>query len=102
MSDNFEGKKKSIDHLLIAERLFNFYKKNGHLNEHRNLFWKQWIESFWASYRYSSKKYRIDLKEIADRFLNKNYKKYEPDDLEVIKCKDDIVKVLKSIGKETK
>ena len=100
MSDNFEGGKESIDHLLVAEKLFGFYRKNGFLDEHKDLFWRQWIASFWASYRYSDKKYRPIIKKEAMRFLDKNYEKYEPEDKELKQWKNDIVKTLNKVKGE--
>ena len=100
MSDNFDGTKESIDHLLVAEKLFRFYKKIGFLNKHRDLFWRQWISSFWSSFRYSDKKYRYKIKEEAMKFLSENYEKYEPKEEELRRWKSDIIKTLDKIKGE--
>lgn len=94
MSENFEKKKFSIDHLIVAEKLFDFYEKNGFLKGHRDLFWRQWIASFWFSYEHSGKKYFSWIREEAGKFLDDNYEKFKPSDKELQKMKDDIVKVL--------
>ena len=100
MSANFDKKKVSIDDILVAEKLFDFYKKTGFLNKHKDLFWRQWIASFWASYKYSAKKYHWMVKEEAWRFLDKYYERYKPTDSEIVKWKNDIVKTLNKIKKE--
>ena len=94
MSENFEKKKFSIDHLIVAEELFNFYEKNGFLKGHRDLFWRQWIASFWFSYEHSGEQYFSWIREEANKFLDNNYEKFKPFDKELQKMKDDIVKVL--------
>lgn len=78
MSENFEANKYSPDHLLVAKKLFAFYKKNGFLKMHTDLFWNQFSESFWFSYEHSAKKYRKDIEKLAKRFIEVNYDKYEP------------------------
>lgn len=80
MSANFDHSAYSPDHLLVAKKLFNFYKKSNFLNKHTNLFWNQFSESFWFSYNHSAKKYRNDLIKIAKDFIDKNYEKYLPTD----------------------
>lgn len=78
MSDNFEKNLYSPDHLLIAEKLFAFYKKNDFLKGHTDLFWTQFSESFWFSYIHSAKKYRRKILGMAKKFINDNYDKYMP------------------------
>ena len=78
MSDNFDGDIYSPDHLLIAQKLFSFYEKNGFLKEHMNLFWTQFVESFWFSYNHSSKQYRKKILGIAKKFINDHKKDYPP------------------------
>ncbi len=78
MSENFEADKLSLDHLLVAEKLFDFYKKTGFLNEHRDLFWKQWALSFWFSIEHSSKKYKNQITEHARSFIREKYKDNTP------------------------
>lgn len=100
MSDNFDKKKMSIDHLLVAEKLFQFYRKNGFLEEHRDLFWRQWIASFWFSYEHSEKKYHKAINERAKVFLDRYYEKYEPSDLELQKYKKDIITTINKTEKK--
>lgn len=97
MSDNFSGSKLSMGDLVAARKLFEFYQKNDFLEEHIDLFWRQWIACFWASYRYSDKKYHAKIREEAEGFLEDNYDKYKPKDKELQQWKDDIVKVLKKV-----
>ncbi len=80
MSENFEAEKLSMDHLLVAEELFKYYKKNGFLDGHRNLFWKQWILSFWFSVEHSSSSHKKEIFARARSFLNDNYEEWMPDD----------------------
>lgn len=70
MSKNFEAKTLSIDHLLIAEKLFEFYSKTGFIKEHANLFWKQWILSFWFSIEHSSRDAHKEIYARAKRFIS--------------------------------
>lgn len=77
MSSNFKANSYSPDHLLVAEKLFGFYKKNGFLARHADFFWRQFSESFWFSYEHSAKKYRKELQHMAKEFIEKNYRKYE-------------------------
>ena len=90
----------SIDHLLVAEKLFQFYRKNGFLEEHRDLFWRQWIASFWFSYEHSEKKYHKAINERAKVFLDRYYEKYEPSDLELQKYKKDIITTINKTEKK--
>lgn len=101
MSSNFSGKNLSLDDIYVTNELFKYYIKSGYLNEHKDLFWRQWIASFWASYRYSAKKYYPEIKRIAKKFLDANYERYKPDDKELQKWKRDIDKTLEDI-KEVK
>lgn len=78
MSENFRAEKLSMDHLLVAEKLFDFYKKNGYLNKHRDLFWQQWLMSFWFSVDHSSSKYRKEIFEHAREFIRTHYDGCEP------------------------
>lgn len=78
MSDSFKKSNYSPDHLLVAQKLFSFYKKTGFLEKHTDLFWTQFSESFWFSYNYSGKKYRKKIRQIAKEFIIKNYKKHLP------------------------
>lgn len=94
MSDNFEKKKFSVDHLVVAEKLFDFYRKSDFLKNHKDLFWRQWIASFWFSYEHSDKKYYSWIKEEAGRFLENYYEKYKPSNKELQNWKDDVVKTL--------
>ena len=80
MSENFNGENLSVDDILIAEKLFHFYKKTGFLKNHKNLFWKQWTANFWTSYRYSGKKWRKEVLRQGKEFINKNYDKFKPQD----------------------
>lgn len=100
MSSNFDKRKVSVDDILVAGKLFDFYNKTGFLREHKDLFWRQWIASFWASYKYSANKYHWVIKKEAQLFLNKYYEKYKPADPEIVKWKNDIVKTLNKIKKE--
>ena len=78
MSENFRAEKLSMDHLLVAEKLFDFYEKNGYLNKHRDLFWQQWLMSFWFSVDHSSSKYRKEIFEHAREFIRTHYDGCEP------------------------
>lgn len=80
MSENFEAEKMSMDHLLVAERLFDFYGKTDFLEKHKDLFWRQWVLSFWFSVEHSSKKYRKDIVNRAKEFAQKEYALYKPED----------------------
>lgn len=83
MSNNFETNTYSIDHLKIAEKLFGFYKKNGFLDKHADLFWRQWLLSYWFSYDYTSPKLRGQVFDEGKAFMKKYLEKYPPknDDL---------------------
>lgn len=83
MSENFDADKLSLDHLMVAEKLFDFYKKTDFLARHKNLFWKQWVMSFWFSVEHSSKKYKEEIFEKARDFIRKNFEEWMPDDKEV-------------------
>lgn len=78
MSDNFNKNAYSPDHLLIAIKLFDFYKKNGFLKRHLNLFWNQFDESYWFSYEHSAKKYHGKLQKKAKDFISENYQNNLP------------------------
>ncbi|MBR3236712.1 glycosyltransferase [Candidatus Saccharibacteria bacterium] len=80
MSSNFAADKMSMDHLLVAEKLFDFYKKTGFLKKHRDLFWKQWVMSFWFSVEHSSKQHKEEIVRRARSFLKDNYKEWGPED----------------------
>ena len=78
MSDNFSKNIYSPDHLLIAKKLFEFYKKNNYIERHTDLFWMQFADSFWFSYNHSARKHRKDIQKIAKEFILKNYDEYTP------------------------
>lgn len=78
MSENFDKNIYSPDHLLVAEKLFAFYRGNDYIAKHTDLFWMQFSESFWFSYNHSAKKYRKRILGIAKDFINKHYEKYAP------------------------
>lgn len=78
MSDNFDRNAYSPDHLIVAQKLFAFYKKSGFLEKHLDLFWDQFSESFWFSYNHSARKYRVEIQKKAKEFINKNYEEYRP------------------------
>ena len=80
MSENFDAGKLSMDHLLIAEKLFKFYKETDYLTEHKDLFWRQWVMSFWFSIEHSSKEYREEIYGRARNFARRNYSKWSPED----------------------
>ena len=101
MSKNFEAKDLSIDDVLVAKELFEFYKRVGFLDKNKNLFWRQWVASFWASYRYSAKDKHALVEQEAKKFIDKNYAKYKPDDDWICGLVDDVVKTFKKKkGKE--
>ena len=79
MSENFDKNTYSPDHLLVAQKLFNFYKKNGFLTRHIDYFWEQFCESYWFSYEHSAKKYRAKIQKMAKEFIDKNVSKYGPE-----------------------
>ncbi len=101
MSEDFECHKQSLDHLDVANKLFEFYKRNDFLN-HKNLFWRQWISCFWYSHRYSSKEIKGTLKKESMKFIDKNYERYKPDDPELLKWMDDVKKAINKIKVEEK
>lgn len=78
MSENFEGNTYSPDHLLVAKKLFAFYKKNGFLKKHTDFFWNQFSESYWFSHEHSAKKYHKKIYILAKEFIDHNYNKFEP------------------------
>ena len=78
MSDYFNKDTYSPDHLLIAEKLFGFYKKNNFLKTHTDLAWMQFVESFWFSYNHSAKKHRKKIIVLGKEFISENYDKYKP------------------------
>lgn len=85
MSDNFNKDKLSFDHLLVAEKLFTFYKKKEFLPAHTDLFWQQWIDSFWFSLEHSSKNHHKEIRSRAKTFVNKNLEKYPPRNEKILK-----------------
>ncbi len=85
MSNNFEAKTLSIDHLIIAEKLFDFYRKTGFIKNHANLFWKQWTLSFWFSIEHSSKDSHKQIYARAKSFIIKNLADNPPTDQAVRK-----------------
>ncbi len=91
MSNNFKKERKSIDDLLMAEELFDFYKKIGFLEEHKNLFWRQWVASFWASYRYSGKLFHKEVLDLGKAFIKEKYALNKPDDKSVSKKVNEIM-----------
>ena len=79
MSNIYTGKESSWDHLTVAERLFDYYKKTGFLSEHTDLFWEQWVLSYWFSYDYlTNDEDKARMGKQAVRFICKNYKKWQP------------------------
>ncbi|MBR1939313.1 glycosyltransferase [Candidatus Saccharibacteria bacterium] len=88
MSNNFKAEKCSMDHMLVAERLFDFYKERGFLQKHKNLFWRQWLDGYWFSLRSSHKKFHDDIKKVAVEFLNKNLSTNRPDNIRLQKGLD--------------
>lgn len=85
MSNNFERGSLSLDHLKIAERLFEFYKKEGYLKKHIDLFWKQWRLSYWFSYEHTSPDMREVVFKEGKIFVKKYLEKYSPEDDELRK-----------------
>lgn len=77
MSDYFKKKSYSPDHLLVAMKLFEFYRKNNFMEEHKNLFWMQFSESFWFSYEHSSKEYHKKIFKLAKDFIRNNLDSYQ-------------------------
>ncbi len=78
MSQNFEAEKLSMDHLLVAEKLLGFYKKTGFIAGHTDLFWTQWVLSYWFSVEHSSKNFKKQIHTRAKDFAEKNFEKYSP------------------------
>ncbi len=78
MSEFFDKDLYSPDHLLIAEKLFKFYKENGFLERHKDLAWAQFVESFWFSYNHSARKYHKKIMVLGKDFINQYYDKYKP------------------------
>ena len=93
MSNIYIGKESSWDHLIVAERLFDFYKKTGFLAEHTNLFWRQWVLSYWFSYDFlSNNDDKAAMGKEAVKFIRKNYKKWQPNYESVQLDVEDILK----------
>ena len=78
MSESFDKNTNSSDHLKIAIKLFEFYKTSGFLVKHKDLFWHQFLESYWFSYEHSARKYRKEIQRKADNFIEKNFTVYAP------------------------
>ena len=78
MSEDFDQNSYSPDHLLVAIKLFEFYSKNNFVKQHTDLFWTQFVESYWFSYTHSAKKFRKKIHDIAVKFIDKYYAKNEP------------------------
>ena len=83
MSKNFEMGSLSLDHLKVAEKLFDFYKKQGFLKKHVDLFWEQWRLSYWFSYEHTSPDKRKVVFEEGKKFVKKNINDYPPEDKEL-------------------
>ena len=79
MSENFEKNSYSPDHLLVVQKLFDFYCKTGFIDAHKNFFWSQFSESYWFSYEHSAKKYHKTIHKIAKDFIEENIRKYPVD-----------------------
>ncbi len=80
MSNNFKAEKCSMDHMLVVERLFDFYKERGFLQKHKNLFWRQWLDGYWFSLRSSHKKFHDDIRKAGAEFLSSHLAENKPDD----------------------
>lgn len=80
MSENFEGEKLSLDHLKIAEQIFKAYKESGFLIKHTDLFWKQWMSSYWFSFDHTSPTMRDQVFAEGKSFMKNNLEKYPPND----------------------
>ena len=78
MSMNYEKQGFSPDHLLVAIKLFSFYKQHDFLEMHKDLFWRQFVESYWFSYTYTSKDSRKKIDDIAKEFITNEYKNCRP------------------------
>ena len=84
MSSNFEAEHLSLDHLLSAEKLFDFYEKTGFIKEHADLFWQQWVQSFWFSIEHTSDNHKTEVKTHAREFANKYFNDYLPNNPKVV------------------
>lgn len=78
MSGDFDQNSYSPDHLLIATKLFDFYQKNDFISQHTDLFWTQFVESYWFSYTHSAKKFHKKIHDIAVKFIDEHFAKNEP------------------------
>lgn len=78
MSNNFKAETLSLDHLVVAEKLFDYYNKIGYINEHIDLFWRQWISSYWFSFEHSSVSKRKEVTERAVKFANEKISSFPP------------------------
>lgn len=85
MSENFEQNGYSPDHLMVAIKLFSFYKKNHYLEKHLDFFWDQFVESYYFSYLHTAESRRMEIQEIAKKFIKENYNDYKPADSEIKK-----------------
>ena len=78
MSGNYDVNQLSLDHLLVTQKLFDFYQETGFLAEHTDLFWRQWVMSYWFSLEHSSKDTHVKVDAEARKFIDENFEKWLP------------------------
>lgn len=83
MSDIFKSNKCSMDQLIIFGSLLKRYADSGFIVKHKNLFWRQWLDSYHFSIEWSAKEYHKKIISYAKKFLSENYEKYRPDKAEL-------------------
>ena len=69
MNQDFARESLSLDHLIVAEKLFDFYKKIKREQSNINLLWRLWINSYWFSVCHSSSKSIRAIRQHAKQFV---------------------------------
>lgn len=77
MNKNFAKTKVSLDHLLVAEKLFGFYEKNHKLKNNIELLWQLWVDSYWFSIQKSPAKLSKKVREEARKFVESHQAYFE-------------------------
>lgn len=69
MNQDFTREGLSMDHLIVAEKLFDFYEKIKREKTNIDLLWQLWINSYWFSICHSSKKSACTIRQHAKQFV---------------------------------
>lgn len=75
MNKTFAGDEKSLDHLIVADEVFNFLDKNSLLNKYEKKFYEFYKASYYFATRYCPENKHDNLYEL-DKQLRAKYKKY--------------------------